>query len=168
MKVRDLLSREHAMFRRLFDALESDLPHPEPRARAEMSSALRTLLPSLDRHEELEDLIFEGHGPTSAPDGALDMVRAQHRAIGALRGEILYALELADKCPLERLRSLSRFLIMSLRLHLETEELQLWPHYARVLDEPADRDMTDPLHRRARVLEKQLRRGLASIAASFH
>lgn len=167
MKVRDLLAREHAMFRRLLDILEFNLAHPEARARAEMTEALRTLLPALDRHEELEDLVFEAPPSARDPREALARVAEQHRTIGHLRDEVLYELELSEKCPFERLRSLSRFLIENLRAHLATEETLLWPHFQDVLEKTLDLDLANPLHRRARVLEKQLRRGLTAIASSF-
>ncbi len=157
------------MFRRLLDALDAGLSHAEPKARAEITSALHILLPSLDRHEELDDILFNGHLPALTDDaGTFDQVIAQHRSVNALREEILDALELADECPFERMCGLSRFLIVNLREYLEMEELFLWPHYAHQLDRPADFDLSDPLHRSARVLERQLRRGLASIAAFAH
>jgi len=166
MRVRELLSRDHAAFRALLDALERDPREPEERARAEAARTLRALLASLDRHEELEDAVFDA--PSPAGGGALETVRAQHREMESLREEILYALELADRCPIRRVRALSGFLVQSLRAHLQTEELQLWPGCADLLDRPADPDLADPLHRREVLRERRQRRGLASIAASFH
>ncbi|MBI3563635.1 MAG: hypothetical protein HY079_00405 [Elusimicrobia bacterium] len=166
MKVMDLLSREHAAFRRLLDRLETDLDHPAPRAREEMSEALRILLPALDRHEEIEELAFERPASDDAADEkTLAEVAAQHRAIEALRGEILYALELAGECPFERLHALTGFLARNLRDHLSTEEIRLWPRYQEVLRRSFERDLSAHLDRRIRALEREVERGIAVLSA---
>src|SRR5450631_577816 len=94
MIVAELFAKEHALFRVLLDKLELNLAQRQDRARADVSDALRALLPSLDRHEEIEDIVFR-----HPPDGVdtdpepLAEVAAQHRNISALRDEILFALE---------------------------------------------------------------------------
>lgn len=168
MKVLELLSREHAAFRRLLDRLETDLRHPAPRARAEMSEALQVLLPALDRHEEIEELVFERPASEDSADAeTLAEVAEQHRAIDALRGEILYALELADDCPFERLHALTGFLSRNLREHLVTEEIKLWPRCQEALRRTFERDLSAHLDRRIRALEREVERGLAALSAPY-
>lgn len=166
MNVRDVLSREHQSFRRTLDALEREADHHESRAKAALAESLRRLLPALDRHEELENLIFDAS--SSEDEGrALEAVTVQHRAISDLRGEILDALEMADECSFERLRGLTLFLAQSLRVHLDTEEERLWAVCRAILDRPCDLVLAERLRRHARVLERELRRGRAAIASSF-
>jgi hypothetical protein len=168
MKVRDLLTQEHSTFRRLLESVEFFVPLPEHRSRTELSSALHEIVALLPRHEELEDIVFESYAPPiSRDDEALVKVLAQHRALGVLRSEIMAALDGAQPCPIERLRSMARFLVMGLRLHLETEENQLWPKHPESLERPADSDLSNPQYRRARLMEKRARRDWAGIAASF-
>jgi hemerythrin-like domain-containing protein len=166
MNVREVLSREHRSFRLTLDALEREADQHESRAKSALADSLRLLLPALDRHEELEDLIFEF---ASMEDGgeALDAVAAQHRGIAELREEILEVLERVDACSFDRLRGLALFLAQSLRVHLNTEESRLWESFRDLLDRPCDAVLAERLRRRARVLERELRRGRAAIAASF-
>jgi hemerythrin-like domain-containing protein len=168
MIVAELFTTEHTLFRVLLDRLELDLAQQEDRARADVSDALRALLPLLDRHAEIEDIVFR-----FPPDGvdddpkALSEVAAQHRELAALRNEILFALERSfEEYPFARLRALTESLINDLRLHLVTEETRLWPFYQGALKRPLDAVVPIHLEKRAQVLEKELDRVIAAISHS--
>ena len=166
MTVAELFAKEHALFRALLSKLELDLAQAAVRARADVSDALRALLPSLDRHAEIEEIVFR-HPPDGVDDDskALAEVAAQHRAIAALRDEILFALERStEEYPYARLRTLTESLIRDLRVHLETEETRLWPLYQTALKRPVDAVVPIHLEKRAQALEKELGRGIAAIS----
>jgi hemerythrin-like domain-containing protein len=166
MIVAELFAVEHALFRALVDKLELDLAQREDRARAHVSDALRTLLPSLDRHEMIEDIVFR-HPPDVVDDKrtALAEVAAQHGKLTRLRDEILFALERsAEDFPFAKLRALTEALISDLRVHLETEETRLWPLYQGALKRPVDAVVPIHLEKRAQALEEELSRGIASIS----
>lgn len=165
MKVLDLLAREHALFRKLLDRLELDLEHPEERARTEIDSALKTLLPALSRHEKIEDMVFSSPPDTPYHDGRpIDEATQTLNAISALREEILYALEQSEECPFERYKALTTFLVDNLRDHLSTEETRLWPLYRGCLSRSLDHSLSNHLERRVKVLERELNRGTAEIS----
>jgi hypothetical protein len=131
MSVLDTLSREHRLFTRLADRLENSVKLAEDAARSEMKNVLLLLLPALDTHEEIEDLVF-GH-PYAAQPGArviLAEVSAQHSEILALREDLLVALREAAGCPFAALSQMVLNLVQKLKLHFITEETGLWPHYA--------------------------------------
>ncbi|HAZ07824.1 MAG TPA: hypothetical protein DCZ01_04700 [Elusimicrobia bacterium] len=169
MRVLDLLTKEHALFRRLLDRLEIDLAHDEERARTELDDGLKTLLPALDRHLDIDDLVFTR--PPDAPydDGEpLAEIEEEHRAISSLREEILYALELSsEECTFERLRSLTMLLIDNLEERMQMEETRLWPLYKNALSRSLDRTLSNHLEKRVKVLEKEIERGIAAISMPF-
>ena len=165
MKVLDLLAREHSLFRKLLSQLELDLEHREERARTEIEGGLKTLLPALSRHEEIEDMVFKC--PPDAPyDSGEPVAEVEEtlRSISSLREEILYALEQAEECPFERYKALTTFLIDNLRDHLSTEETRLWPLYRGCLSRSLSHSLANHLERRVRVLERELNRGMAAIS----
>ncbi|OGS01600.1 MAG: hypothetical protein A2V88_06070 [Elusimicrobia bacterium RBG_16_66_12] len=165
MKVLDLLAKEHSLFRKLLNQLELDLEHTEERARTEIDEALKTLLPALSRHEEIEDMVFKC--PPDAPyDSGEPVAEAEEtlRSISALREEILYALEQSEQCPFERYKALTTFLVDNLRDHLNTEETRLWPLYRDCLSRSLSHSLTNHLERRVKVLEKEIIRGMAAIS----
>jgi hemerythrin-like domain-containing protein len=166
MIVAELFAKEHALFRVLLDNLELDLAQRKDRARADVSDALRALLPSLDRHAEIEEIVFR-YPPDGVADEpkALAEVAAQHRELSALRNEILFALEQSfEEYPFAKLRTLAESLINDLRVHLETEETRLWPLYQGALKRPLDAVVPIHLEKRAQALEKELDRVIAAIA----
>lgn len=168
MIVAELFAKEHALFRALLDKLELDLAQREDRARADVSDALRVLLPSLDLHAEIEDIVFR-YPPDNVVDDpkALAEVAAQHHALSALRDEILFALERsAEEHPFVKLRALTESLINDLREHLETEEMRLWPFYQGALKRPLDAVVPIHLDKRAQALERELGQGIAAISHS--
>jgi hypothetical protein len=169
MIVAELFVKEHALFRALLDKLELDLAQREDRARTDVGNALRVLLPSLDRHEEIEDIVFR-YPPDRVDDDprALAEVAAQHRGLTALRDEILFALERStEECPFARLRALAESLVSDLREHLQTEETRLWPLYHGALGRPVDAVVPIHLGRRAQALEDALGRGIVAISHSW-
>ena len=161
MKVLDLLSREHCLFRKLLDRLEADLDHKEERADTEIRQALKTLLPALERHEEIEKMVFEV--PPSGDDPASEAQKLLG-SIATLREEILYALEQSEECPFERCKTLTAFLIDNLRDHFLTEETRLWPLYQGALSRSLDYTLSNHLEKRVKVLERELSRGMAAIS----
>lgn len=166
MNVVELFVKEHALFRVLLDKLELDLAQREDRARADVSDALRVLLPSLDRHAEIEEIVFR-YPPDGAADEpeALEEVAAQHRELSALRNEILLALERSSEgYPFANLRTLTESLIDDLRVHLETEEIRLWPLYQGALGRPLEAVVPIHLDKRAQALERELDLGIAAIS----
>ena len=172
MIVAELFAKEHALFRALFDKLELMLAQRHARAYADVSVALRALLPSLDRHAEIEDIVFR-HPPDGADDDheafddpkVLSEVTAQHRALAALRNEILFALErVSDEYSFAKLRTLTESLINDLRAHLETEETRLWPLCQGALKRPLDAVVPIHLEKRAQALETELGRAIAAIS----
>jgi len=166
MIVAELFVKEHALFRVLLDKLELDLAQREDRARADVSDALRVLLPSLDRHAEIEEIVFR-YPPDGADDEpkALAEVAAQHRELSALRNEILLALERSSEgYPFAKLRELTQSLINDLRVHLETEEMRLWPLYQGALKRSLEAVVPIHLDKRAQALEKELDLGIAAIS----
>jgi hemerythrin len=168
MIVAELFVKEHALFRVLLDKLELDLAQGEDRARADVSEALRALLPSLDRHAEIEDIVFR-YPPDGVDDHpkALAEVAAQHRGLAALRNEILFALEQSfEEYPFVKLRTLTESLVNDLRVHLETEETRLWPLYQGALRRPVESVVPVHLEKRAQALEKELDRVIAAISHS--
>jgi hypothetical protein len=166
MIVAELFAKEHALFRVLLDKLELALAQRQVRAHADVSDALRAVLPSLDQHAEIEDIVFQ-YPPDGVDDNrkALSEVTAQHRELAGLRNEILFALERAsEEYPFAKLRTLTQSLIYNLRTHLETEETRLWPLYQGALKRPLDAVVPIHLEKRAQALEQQLGRAIAAIS----
>jgi hypothetical protein len=80
MIVAELFIKEHALFRALLDRVELGLARRDDRARADVGNALRVLLPSLDRHAEIEDIVFR-YPPDNvddAPRSGLNIARSPH------------------------------------------------------------------------------------------
>ena len=168
MIVAELFAREHALFRGFVDRLELDLSQRREGARDAVSEALRMLLPALDRHSEIEDIVFR-HPPDLEDNAsrALTEVDAQHAELAALRDEILSALEQsAEELPFTRLKALTEALIADLRVHLHTEETRLWPFYKGALGRTVEAVVPIDLGKRALALEKELERGIAAISHS--
>lgn len=133
MTLFETLGREHGVFRRLIARLRAareDEPIP---GRTAVVQTLLVLLPALKRHDELEDALFR------RVDAALDndeelarrLVEAQHASLRSLRSEIETALAEQRASPFARLAGLAETLGEKLSWHLQTEEMLLWPLYAR-------------------------------------
>ena len=163
MQVSELFVREHALFRNVLDKLERCVRCEGEGARSGLGEALRLLLPALDGHAEVEGLVFR-HAPDtvgSLPE-PLPEVAAQHRALAALRNDILSALEQStEECPFDRLRNMAASLAADLRQHLDTEEQRLWPLYQLALHMPTSSFLPAHLEHSVLALDAELARSLA-------
>lgn len=159
MSIFATLAREHRLFRRLIDKLERSLQYQEELARKELRDAILVLLPALDRHEEIEHLLFD-HPEYSGHKEAkklLGIVDAQHRKIKALRKDLRAFIGECDAYSLARLRALGFLFIGRLRLHFETEETMLWPHYNSPGSRSIRRSIELKTRRKVRVLEAEVK-----------
>lgn len=131
MNLIDILSREHKIFLGILGRMEKSFKYDEATARRELRDAFLTLLPALQKHEEIEALVFRP--PERASGGPAKRlsaeIEAQHRQIEALRGELQKALAEAGSSSFERLKFLAFEIEEKLRLHFRTEETRLWPNY---------------------------------------
>jgi hypothetical protein len=132
MSIIAILAREHRLFERLVQQLEDGADLPQPLARARVAEALLVLLPALERHDRIEDLVFGDEAGGSDQDSrrAHDIVDAQHQALRALREEIEVLLRDEADSVFNRLRGLILLLTAKLQWHFKTEEMLLWPRQA--------------------------------------
>lgn len=157
MSMLESLAKEHSLLGGLVDRLEEGLREGPERAPGEVRQALLVLFQALEKHEEIEDLVFGR--PAYAPKGEarriLAEVERQHERIARILGEIDGLLRLGGRCSFGTLDGLVRDLAGKLRRHFAAEEEGLWPRYRRTRRPPADR----ALDRRAReqVLELERR-----------
>jgi hemerythrin-like domain-containing protein len=155
MSVLDTLAGEHALFRRLIGRLQQALRLDEDSARRQARNVLLVLLPALERHEELEDLVFgRRDGPRRGTRQAIVELNKEHWRIALLRSELVEAMEASERVPWERYRGLAQAAAARLREHFELEEQSLWPRYRAL----ARRSRDPGLERRAREQLKRLLR----------
>lgn len=158
------LTREHQLFGRLVDRLERAVSYDERTAKSEVRETLLVLFPALERHEELEDLLFapRGGGRSASADRASARVEVQHRRLKVLKDEALERLAKAEDAGPGELPAVVLPLVKRLREHFRTEETVLWPHY-----EGSSRSLTRGLERRAaarvKELESEVRRSQRTI-----
>ena len=159
MSVLESLAREHQLFERLLRRLSAALDEQEEEAgRSGVETVLLVLFPAMDRHEEIEAVVFETEEYASRP-GALELLREtglQHDALSALRKDILLILSDPERYSWEHLRSLSGQLIAGLRGHFRMEEQTLWPHYQRTLVRSAGRTAERLAREKVAELEREL------------
>ena len=151
------LMSEHEIFKGLADRLEKSLDYEEPALRSEVRDTLLILLPALDVHEEIEETVF-GHPLYASKEEAkllLGETEYQHGQIQKLRAELIAALQTDSPESLPLLKILAADLVKKLRLHFETEEKRLWPHYRAY-----SRSMDKSIKRRLREQVRQLRKGI--------
>jgi hypothetical protein len=119
---------------------------------------LLVLFPAMDRHEEIEAVVFDSEEYASRPGAAalLKETGLQHDSLGALRKDILLILSNPERYSWEHLRSLAGLLIASLRGHFRVEEQKLWPHYQRTLVRSAGRTAERLAREKVAVLEREL------------
>lgn len=159
-----VLAKEHLLFKRLVDRLERALSYDPRTAKSEIRETLLVLFPALERHEELEDLLFapRGRPRSSAAKKAATRVEVQHRRIAALRADAAERLAMAEDATAGDLPAVILPLVKRLREHFRTEETVLWPHY-----EGSSRSLTRGLERRAaarvKELESEVRRSQRTI-----
>jgi hypothetical protein len=154
------LSREHRLFERLTARLH---PHPEledDQARARIVEALLVLLPALDRHDRLEETVFsrpEAHWPKDA-ELVHRLAEAQHDSLRALRSEIAAVLASQLETRFSRLAALADLFAEKLKWHLQTEELLLWPLYAKLSPRSIDHSAARQAAENAAVLKRAVER----------
>lgn len=165
MNVVELFANEHALFRALLDRLELVLTLPIGQSRPLVEEALRFLLPSLDRHAEIEDIVFLQPPDLPTDSGkALAEIDDQHCHLASLRADVLLALEQSPQQGSdERLPGLLHQLARDLRHHLRTEEERLWPLYQTALSRPLNAVAPIPIEGRANALEKALALGVTTL-----
>lgn len=156
MKVLDALAREHMCFRAMLDRLERCVS-VEEKSSFQVSALLRVLLPALDHHEQIEDIVFSAplFPPSAAPD-ALARIAAQHEALGSLRLNLLAVLEASGDEAASKIETLVPLLIAPLRAHLETEERLLWPVYREKVTSNSDKAAFRRIEPSVKLLEKAL------------
>ncbi len=160
MSVLAALAREHRLFERLIARLRPADDVEPGEARVQLEEALALLLPALDRHDRLEDLVY-GRPEASWPKDeelAHRLVEAQHASIHALRAEVSAVLE--TDCPLARLAALAGLLAEKLKWHLQTEEMLLWPLQARRHGRSIDGSLERQARRDVEELERAVSRAL--------
>ena len=159
-----VLAQEHRLFQRLLGALERALGRGAEEGRREARLLLGVLLPALESHEELEDLVF---GPREGPrdeasERALARVELEHRKLSVLRAEAAARLEAAATAGWDEERASLLNFVRRLREHMRLEEATLWP---RFVDE--GRSLSRGLARRAKEGVERLEREMnAALAAS--
>ncbi len=159
------LTQEHRLFARLLGRLERSLQFDEDTARSEVRNTLLVLLPALDRHERLEDLLFGDQGAPAlkADKRLLAQVELQHAGIQVLRDQLVDLLRGSTAEPVARLKVLVTDLCARLRAHFLTEETRLWPAYGeggRALGRSLEREA----RRRVGELEDEMRQSWDAIA----
>lgn len=168
MTVLTSLAREHRVFEGLARRLELALRFDPERARRELREVLLVLLPALERHESLEEEVFDrrefratrGAGPLLAENAR------QHRRLMELKARLQEALEGLESHPFGRLRAAAAELTEGLRAHFLSEERRLWPRYYRAVGRSFDRALERRARRSVAELERGVRRGV-ELAADY-
>jgi hypothetical protein len=166
VSVLETLAREHRVFEELIVRLERALKYPEGLARAEWKKTFLVLLPALDRHEEIENIVFEDPAYLSK-EGArrlLGEVERQHGKISLLRRDVLEALGDSGLPEFPRLGSLISQLARRLRDHFRAEETRLWPHYRSAMSRSLDRSIARRVREKLRELKRDVSVGDATVA----
>lgn len=167
MSVFASLAREHVLFLELVARLERSAGAPDARAAArDTRNILLVLLTALKAHERLEDLIFEEKPDPLLPDAraALQLVEAQHRALGALREEALELLRDGTTENTESMRGLVLRLAKLLRRHFEDEERRLWPGLNALMSRSSLARLDRLARAHVRATENDLARQWAEVA----
>jgi len=154
MSVIDVLMGEHQLFRRLIIQLQKALQLQENAARREARDVLLVLLPALERHEELEDLVFGPEGEEDHSPKIVSELNKEHWRIALLRADIAEVMKDSDQLLGDQYRIKILELVVKLREHFEMEELRLWPRYREL----AHKRLGRALERRALAQLKRLHR----------
>ena len=151
MSVLDTFAGEHAVFERLIQELQDALRQDEDSARRALRDTLLILIPALESHEKLEDLVFSGAVKKGAGK-AISELNKEHWRIALLRRELLEAMKDSWEFPFDKLSELMLKLVCELRQHFLMEERRLWPRYRELAGRSAGR----ALERRAQLQLKRL------------
>lgn len=164
--VLEALTREHGIFNRLIDRVESSFRWGEDKAREEVREGMLVLLPALEKHDKIEDRVFSHPAYASRQDAKwlLDAVELEHRQIASLRNEIRSALQSEEKVSLPDLKSLLFLLTHKLRQHFQTEETILWPHYNHFARRSLERSPGAGLLKEVQALEEEVRQNSKLVA----
>ncbi len=159
------LAREHRLFSSVGLQCEFSLDREERIARRKVAEAMRVLLPALERHEEVESLLF-GDADYAEREArrVLALVAAQHGEIEALRAEIEALLPNAEHCDFGRLKSGVLRLVQGLKFHFETEENLLWPFYNSLGSRSIRRSLAHEVGEKIDQMEKGMKKSWAAIA----
>ena len=102
MSLLDILYHEHEIFLKIIDRMERSFKYDEATVRDELRDAFLILLPALQKHEHIENLIFSH--PARASRGPakklMAEIEAQHRKIKSLKTELQKALADSDHSSL--------------------------------------------------------------------
>lgn len=166
MKILGALARNHSSFRVFMNLLSTEFAKGTIEGMVRSRDLLRVFLPALDRHEEIEDIVFQkANFPRSSDTSILMRIDEQHEALDHLRQEALALLESIDSR--HALAAFSRLpeLISSLRHHLETEEEALWPLYRERIDPRCDENLFRLVESRVLALEERLGEDLTVVSS---
>jgi hypothetical protein len=133
MTIFQVLTREHRLFERLSSRLRGAGELGPSHGRARVAEVLLVLLPALQRHDALEETVF-GRPRGEWPRDELlagELVEAQHGALRELRSSIEAVLAGESKSTFPRLAELAELLADKLQWHFRSEEMLLWPLYAK-------------------------------------
>ncbi|MBI3549054.1 MAG: hemerythrin domain-containing protein [Elusimicrobia bacterium] len=153
MSVLEVLAKEHAVFREANAQLRSCFQMQDSRAERHLRDILLALIPALERHEEIEDIVFGHSDVATASDILVYMEEAerQHRLIDSMRGTLLAAVRGSRWKSIDQMRPLVLPFVAALEAHLSAEERRLWPAYlkrfSRSLAHSAERQARDSLRR---------------------
>lgn len=166
MSVLETLAREHRVFEALVGRLESALKYPEDLARSEWRKIFLVLLPALDRHEEIENIVFEDPACLSKEGSRrlLGEVERQHGNISLLRRDVLEALQDTGLPGFPHVGSLISQLAWRLRDHFRAEETRLWPHYRKAMSRSLDRSISRRVGEKLRQLKRDVSVGETAVA----
>lgn len=166
MSVLNCLTREHRLFERLLERLRQGIESSGDHASALLiTETLQVMLPALDRHDVLEDLVFGQPGPSMGVDEkrARELVEAQHMALQRLREDV-HDLLRDHTAPLPRLKSLAELLAGRLEWHFKTEEMLLWPLQVKTCSRSVGHSLELRAEKNVRDLEKAVAR-FSNVAA---
>lgn len=145
----------HRLMERLIARLERSPRRGAPTAGKEARDTFLVLLPALERHEKIEDLVFGAAMP--------EEVALQHRKLDRLRAEIAQLIGGADGGDHARFAVLVPLLAAMLRRHFLLEERVLWPRY-RARGRCLERSTERAARKQVRDLEREIEWGWRAVA----
>lgn len=161
MSVFKSLTREHRLFEKLIERLRAASEGAGDEARETEIETLEALLEGLRRHDEVEHALFAApvHGADAEEKRARQLVDAQHAALELLTADIR-ALLREKPIAARRLRAMGELLAGRLEWHFRSEEMLLWPLFART----SGRSLAHSLERRAELNARALEQAEAGLA----
>lgn len=165
MRIFAALAREHGVFKRMIDRMERALSWEETAARAEIREALLVFLPALDRHEEIEDMVFSDpdYAESEGAGKIIAELKREHGRVDRIRDEIHQVVELTE-CPWDRFERVVEELAEKLRRHFSLEERRLWPHYLRAMSRSRDRTAARRVDQAVKKLEEAVEKNRLEVS----